>query len=344
MHTIGEQDLRRAADVLVTTALRVTPGERFVAVGDADSVPLLQALEAAARAAGAEAAALRLDLLRSFATNHSGERPHKVLPDGVRRAMLSAQASAFVASDPHAEASMRDQLLHIVGACRIRHAHMPGISEAAFARGLSLDVGVLADVGREVERRVEVAREILATSATGTELTVKPTAGRRWVSRFGRVSPGEAVVFPTGSFIASQDEVSGVFVADASIGEFFGAREGLLRDPVRLTITHGRVMRVEADHNPQLVKDIEAMLGVAQSSDRVGLVILGVNEGIGAPTGDVSLDQHRPGLHLVLGDPMGKVTGATWSARTSFAACQANGSVVVDGVTVVDRGKLVHLR
>lgn len=341
MHTLGDQDLRRAADVLVTTALRVTPGERFVAVGDADSLRMLQALEAAARAAGAEAAALRLDQLRSFATNHSGERPHKVLPDGVRRAMLSAQASAFVASEPHAEASMRDQLLHIVGACRIRHAHMPGVSETAFARGLGLDFRVLAEQGRRVEHRLEVAREIRVTSSSGTDLTVIPSSARRWVPRFGQVAAGEAVVFPTGSILACPDDISGEFVADASLGEFFGAREGLLRDAVRLTIAHGNVMRVDAPNNPMLVKDIEAMLGVAQGSDRVGVVVIGINEAIGAPTGEVAVDQHRPGLHLVLGDPMPKLTGATWSARTSFAACQARGSVEVDGVKVVDGGKLV---
>src|SRR5882724_7255732 len=109
MRQIGEEELRRAADILVRTCLRLVHGERFVVVGDAESQPMLAALEAAGRDAGAEVTSLRLDQLRSQSTNHSGERPHKVLPDGVRRAMLSAQASAFVASAPHAETSMRDQ-------------------------------------------------------------------------------------------------------------------------------------------------------------------------------------------------------------------------------------------
>lgn len=341
MRTIGEQELRRAADVLVTSALRVTAGERFVAVGDADSIPLLEALEAAARDAGAEAAALRLDLLRSYSTNHSGERPHKVLPDGVRRAMLSAQASAFVASAPHAETSMRDQLLHVVGACRIRHAHMPGISPLAFVSGFAVDHGVLAEWGRAIERRLETARVVEVESASGTALSIRPPATRRWVARVGRVAPGEAVVFPTGSILGCPDDVSGVFVADASVGEFFGAREGLLRDPVRFDIEGGRVAKVEAPHSPHLVRDVEAMLGVAPNLDRVGLTVIGVNDGVGEPTGEVTVDQHRPGLHIVLGDPMPKLTSATWSARTSFAACQASGTVRIDGEVVIAHGKLV---
>src|SRR5262245_61050577 len=158
MTEIGAEELSRAAEVLVTTALHVATGERFAIVGDASSPAILAALERAGRNAGAEVATLRLDQLKSYSTNHSGERPHKVLPDAVRRAMLSAQASAFVASAPRAESSMRDQLQHIVGACRIRHAHMPGISPLAFATGLVTDHGYIAEQARALERKLEVGR------------------------------------------------------------------------------------------------------------------------------------------------------------------------------------------
>lgn len=316
------------------------PGERFVAVGDAESQPMLAALEAAGRDTGAEVFALRLDQLRSYSTNHSGERPHKVLPDGVRRAMLSAQVSAFVASAPHAESSMRDQLLHVAAACKGRHAHMPGISPVAFAAGLLEDFAVLRERGRALERKLELAREITCESKAGTKLTVKTASSRRWISRLGAVEPGESVTLPAGSIMTCPETISGTFVATASVGEYFGAREGLLPEPVVFEIVDGRVMNVLAPGCPHLVRDIENMLHVAPNSDHVGLVVLGVNEGIGEPTGDVTVDQHRPGLHLVIGDPMGKLTGATWSARTTFAACQGESSVRVDGVLVAENGAL----
>lgn len=334
MRQIAEEDLALAAMVLVKTALRVTAGERFVAVGDLESQPMLAALENAARELGAESVSLRIDLLRSYSTNHSGERPHKVLPDAVRRAMLSAQASAFVASSPHSESSMRDQLLHVVGACRIRHAHMPGITPVAFAMGLVTDHGTIAESARALERKLEVAREIAVESPAGTKLVVRTGKGHRWVGRTGIIGPGEHAPFPTGSVIATPEEVDGTFVATASLGEFFGIREGLLRDPVRFTIVGARVTGVSCAKNPQLVKDIETMLQVAANSDRVGLVIIGLNRGILEPVGDVCVDRHRPGMHLVIGDPMTKLTTAGWSARTSFAACQAKSSVLVDGALV----------
>lgn len=338
MRAIEEQDLLRAAASLVRSCLRLTQGERFVVVGDAESAPLVAALEAAGREAEADVTALRLDLLRSYSTNHSGERPHKVLPDGVRRAMLSAQASAFVASAPHAEASMREQLLHVVGAARVRHAHMPGITPVAFAAGLAADFAHVAQIGRALERRLETASEITAESPEGTKLVVR--GGRRWVPRLGAVGAGESVTLPSGSIISCPESISGKFAATASVGEFFGAREGLLGAPVVFEIVEGSVMNVVAPSAPQLVRDIEEMLHVAPNSDRVGLVVLGVNDGVGAATGEAAVDQHRPGLHLVFGDPHSRLTGATWSARTSFAACQARGTVRVDGTVVVEDGRL----
>lgn len=335
-------DVSKGAEVLVKTALRVQPGERFVIVGDLGTASLLAALEKAGREAGAEVASLRLDQLRSVSTNHSGERPHKVLPDGVRRAMLSAQTSVFVASAPRAEQSMRDQLQHIVGACRVRHAHLPGITPLAFAAGLSVDVDVIANAGEALLRVLEVGREITCTSSEGTNLVVHPGA-RRWVERFGRVAAGETVIFPTGSLACSPESIRGTFAATASLGEFFGARERLLREPILFDIEDGAVKRVRCAGSPELVRDVEAMLAVAPHSERVGLVVLGLNSGAPHPIGSVSVDQHRPGLHLIVGDPQVKGSGATWSARTSFAACQATSTVAVDGTVVTENARLVAL-
>lgn len=340
MPPVSDEELRRAADELVKT-LRLAQTERFVVVGDLDSAPLMSALEAAGRARSADVVALRLDLLRSQSTNHSGDRPHKVLPDGVRRAMLAAQVSAFVASAPHTETSMRDQLLHVVGACKIRHAHMPGISATAFAVGLAEDYAALAEIGRAIERRLETAREISTESAAGTSLVIRAPANHRWIARLGRVAPGEAVLFPAGSIFASPESVSGRFAASASVGEFFGAREGLLREPVLFDVEDGRVTRVASADNPHLVQDVEKTLHLAPNSERVGLVIVGVNAGIREPTGDVTADQHRPGVHLVFGDPLPRITAATWTARTSFAACQARSTVRIDGALVIDDGRVV---
>jgi leucyl aminopeptidase (aminopeptidase T) len=218
---------------------------------------------------------------------------------------------------------------------------MPGITPLAFATGLVTDHATVAETARALERRLEVAQEITVHSEAGTKLVVRMGGSPRWIARTGIVGPGEYAAFPTGSVLASPEDVTGTFVANASLGEYFGAREGLLREPVVFTVVGSRVTAVSCPGNPALVKDIETLIGAAPDSDRVGLVVIGASSGVFEAVGDASVDQQGPGLHLVIGDPIAKLTGASWSARTSFAACQAKSSVLVDGAVLIEKGKLV---
>ena len=343
MPDVTSAELAHASEVLLGTAIRLKPTERFVIVADEESAKIGEALAAVAgdQGIGAQVTLARLDLLRSVSTGHSGERPHKVLPDVVRRAMLAAQASVFVASAPHAELSMREQLLHIVGACGVRHGHLPGITRRAFASGLRVDYDRVAAWGKALMRRLEYAHVVETTSAAGSSLRLTFAAENRWVPRLGQLAPGKWVNFPAGAIYASPQSADGVLVANASLGEFFGAREGLLlQKPVKLHIEAGRVARVEAPV-PALQADIEHMLKFAPNSDRVGLVAIGVNEGVERATGEAVVDQNLPGLHLFIGDPAGRATGVAWSARTSFAACQAGSAVSVDGMLSIEDGRIV---
>lgn len=85
------------------------------------------------------------------------------------------------------------------------------------------------------------------------------------------------------------------------------------------------------------------MLSVAPNSDRVGLAAIGVNVGVEAPSGEASVDQTMPGLHLILGDPAGKIPALSWSARTSFVACQSGCRVSIDGSLAIENGKIVSV-
>jgi leucyl aminopeptidase (aminopeptidase T) len=163
----------------------------------------------------------------------------------------------------------------------------------------------------------------------------------RWFAQLGVMEPGKWGNLPAGAVYASPVGASGVFVADASLGEFFGTREGLLRaNPIRLVVDEGRVVGVEA-RSPQLKRDVEAMLAVSPNSNRIGLVSIGVNPGITSATGDAMVDQNLPGLHIGIGDPAARSTGASWTAPTCFAACQAVSRVVVDGEVIVESSRVV---
>ncbi|HEY1697219.1 MAG TPA: hypothetical protein VGG39_33895 [Polyangiaceae bacterium] len=335
---MSDPGLALASQVLVQTALRLQPGERLVVIEDAQSFPLGDAIASAAESSGAWVKRARLDRMGSAG---GSVRPHKVVPDLLLLALHDANASVFVASAVQAELPMRQALLHVVRQRRLRHAHMPGLSQTSFGAGMRLDYAQIERLGQRVLGRLGSARILQTESPAGTSLRVELAPEGRWFAQLGVLSPGQWGSLPAGALYASPQSASGVFVADASLGEFFGLREGVLRaNPVRLLVDDGRVVDVEA-RSPQLRRDVESMLRVCPNSDRVGLVAIGVNPGLDAPVGDALVDQNLPGLHIGIGDPAARATGATWSAPTCFAACQAGSRVLVDGDVVVEAGRVV---
>ena len=330
--------LAHAAQVLVQTALKLGAGARLVVVEDAGSIAIGDAVAGAAEASGSWVKRARLDQLASAG---GSSRPHKVVPDLLLLALHDADASVFVASALPTELPLRQALLHVVRQRGLRHAHMPGVNPTTFVAGLRLDYAQVERLGRRVLRRLGGARTLVTESSTGTSLRLELSPETKWFAQLGVLEPGKWGNLPAGAVYASPSDASGVFVADASLGEFFGAREGLLRaNPLRMVIDAGRVVDVEA-RSPQLKRDVEAMLAVSPNSNRVGLVSIGVNLGITSPVGDAMVDQNLPGLHIGIGDPAARSTGATWTAPTCFAACQASSRVLVDGDVIVEAGRIV---
>lgn len=331
---VASREVEAAARTVVVSALGVGAGERFVVFTDEGSARVGDALGEAAREVGAAVEMCRLDELAA--------RPLKALPDDVCRTMSRAAASAFVASAPHDELGMRQQILHIVGRHGVRHAHMPNVSRLAFARGLRTNYAALERNGRILEQRLAGARELIVRSYFGTDLRVELDPDRRWFPQLGVIQPGRWSNLPAGALYATPSDVNGRFTANASLGEFFGAREGLLVDkPVVFDIEHCRVVRVRAERSLALQRDVSLMLSASENSNRIGLVALGVNSGIASPTGEALVDQNMPGLHLAIGDPAARVTGASWQAPTSFAACQSGADVIAGDVYVIRRGRFV---
>jgi leucyl aminopeptidase (aminopeptidase T) len=335
---MADPGLAHAAQVLVETALKLCPGERVVLVEDAASLSVGDALAAAMEASGGWVKRARLDRLTSAG---GSSRPHKLIPDLLIVALHDAQASVFIASALPAELTMRQALLHVVRQRRLRHAHMPGVTPEAFVAGMRLDYAQVERVGQRVLKRLAGATSLFAESPAGTSLRVELAPDARWFAQLGVLEPGRWGNFPAGALYTSPVSASGVFVADGSLGEFFGAREGVLRaNAVRFLVDHGRVVDVQA-RSTQLRNDIEAMLRFSPNSDRIGLVAIGVNPGLESPLGDALVDQNLPGLHIGIGDPAARATGATWSAPTCFAACEAASRVVVGGEVIVESGRVV---
>ncbi len=314
-------DVDAAAMNVVTSALRLVPGERIVVIGDSLGEELASAL---ARAANQVGAVVDVAMLDDFAGHQL-----KVLPSRIVALLSAARASAFIGSAARHQLGLRQHLLHLVGQLGLRHAHMPGISRLAFARGLRTDYRDIERRGRRVLDIVSGARRIESLSGKGTRLVLSFAEDMRWYPQLGVLSPGRWGNLPAGALYCTPESIEGTLVANASLGEFFGARAGVLhRTPVTMHIEGSRVRQVEVHGDRALERDVETMLDLSPNSNRIGLVCIGVNHGIETATGESIVDQNLPGLHVCIGDPAARVTGATWTAPTSFAACQEGSSIV----------------
>ena len=342
MPQITAAALLDAARILLAAPVRGAPeSTRFVEADtglailtDPGSCLIGEAIALAAREVGARATVVVLD---------RQDKPLRTLPAEARAALASSTATVFVAAAPNSERSMREQVAAIVKAREMRYARLPDVSEQAFVDGLRLDHRQVLGIGRALEDRVQRGRVLEVTSPAGTDLRVTVTAGA-WVERLGELVPGDGVGFPAGALYTSPESIEGTFVADGSLGEFFGVREGALAGkPVRFEIANGRVTAAHAPGCTALESDVRALLAFAENSNRIGLVVLGVNPGVAGPTGDAGVDQCLPGLHLGVGDPGGRstATAVAWKARTAFAACQKGSRVLVDGVLVYEDGRIV---
>ena len=330
--------LALAAQVLVQTALKLRAGERLVIVEDAASVLLGDAIATAAEASGAW---VKRCAPRPAGSAGGSGRPHKVMPDLLLLALHDADASVFIASPLPAELPMRQALLHVVRQRRLRHAHMPGLARGPVrgrdaprlrADRASRQAGARSPRGRESDRHREPRRHVAPDRARAGRSVVRAAGGAR-AGRWGNFPAGAIYTSPANR----QRRLRGRRIARGVLRRARGNSPGQPGAAPRRRGTGGRrrgaFAAAEARHRGHAA--------ISPNSDRVGLVSIGVNPGLDSPVGDALVDQNLPGLHIGIGDPAATATGATWSAPTCFAACQAASRVAVDGEVVVESGRVV---
>ena len=324
-------DLVNAGRRVIEGALSVVPGETVVIVVDRSRRELGDVLLEVTRSARATAAV--------FSLEEFGPRPVRRVPDRMRDELARAQASVLLCGYEDGEHAMRVELLGLVKTLGLRHGHMVGITARSLTPGFSVDPARVLDATRAVRTRLRPDSTFRTRSVAGSDVEVRLDPRHRWIEHLGVVRPGRWENLPSGKLTTSPAEVRGIFVADASVGEHFGAAAGLLaRTPVRVEIEQGVCRSVRCDDR-SLQREIEVHLRREHNGDRVGTVTLGTNVGLLHATGELVCDLNLPGLHLSFGTTLPEQTGATWSSRQQFAMTGAGADVDLDGVPLLRSGR-----
>ena len=328
-------DLAQAARRVVEGSLGVVAGDRIVIVADTARAALGAALVEAAVAVGGETELVQLEQL--------GRRPLRNLPASVKALLGRAQASVLLVGFEEGEWPMRAEFVGMVTELRLRHAHMVGLGRRAMLTGFSVDPQRILDATRAVRTRLRSDLVLRVRSAAGSDLEVKLDPRNRWQERVGIIRPGRWENLPSGELFTCPADVSGVFVADASMGSSVGAAAGVLsRNPLRFEIKGGVCRGVQCSDRI-LTSAVETALRSERNADRVGMVIIGTNVGIRDATGEVICDQNLPGVHIGFGATFPDQTGATWDAPTQLLATATGEDVDLDGAPLLRSGRYLVL-
>jgi aminopeptidase len=326
-----DYDLANAARRVVESALGTVAGETIVLIVDEARRELGATLAEVARVAGARPVLFELETL--------GARPFRYVPDPVRAALQTAQASVLLIGFDDSELGMRFELVGLAKTLSLRHAHMVGVTRASMIAGLAVDPARILDATRAVRTRLQPSSVLRLRTAAGSDLVVKTDPACRWAEHVGVIRPGKWENLPAGEIVTCPLDVRGVFVADASIGGHFGQAAGLLAPrPVRVEIEGGVCKSVRCG-DLSLQRDVEHFLRSEINGDRVGTISIGTNVGMHTPIGDVLCDQNLPGLHVGFGSTFAEQTGATWDARIQVTMACANADVDLDGAALLRQGR-----
>ena len=323
--------LANAARRIIEGALGIVTGERVVLIVDAERRDLGATLLEVSRAVGADTELFELEIC--------GPRPARRLPDVLHAALSRAQASLLLVGFEEGEIPMRIELTSLVKTLGLRHAHMVGVTRRSMLAGFSVDTSRILDATRAVRTRMRPDSVLRLRTPAGSDLEVKLGPAGRGAEHVGVIRPGRWENLPTGEIVTTPLGIDGVFVADASVGAHFGQAAGLLTDrPLRFEVEGGWMKAVRCV-DLSLQRNVESFLRSEHNGARVGVVSLGTNVGIYAPSGDIMCDQNLPGLHLGFGSSFPDQTGASWNARSQLTVTCANADVDLDGVPLLRHGR-----
>jgi leucyl aminopeptidase (aminopeptidase T) len=331
---VSDVGLASALDRVIEGALGVVAGERVLIVHDAAHDQIAEFCSASARVLRADSVTFRLE--------DFGLRPHAHLPYEIVQALPNVQASLLAVNFHKGELAMRTEMVDRAAAAQLRHGHMVGVQRESIIAGFSVHPKRIAEKARALLVRFGPTSRITVKSKSGTDLTATLSPKCRWMDFGALVLRGKRVNLPGGEIVTSPEDVSGVYVAEGTLGDADGLwRKALRNTPVTLRIASSRITSVECPRDPTLARMITERLAKVGNLDRVGLLGFGVNLGLSEPVGDVFSDQKVPGVHLSLGETFPVATGASWTSK-SWVALTALGlsqDIDIDSSAVMRSGR-----
>lgn len=304
----ADPSLADAGRTAVEVSLGLRPDDIVTIVTEEAGRPLAAAMLSAVLPHGPKTGAFLLE--------RHGKRPLTKFPAEILAALETSTVTILVVTPLAGELRARLQLLEIVNRRALRHAHLIAVNADAFRAGMCADYYAVDRLQDRVLLSLKSAARVRVTSPGGTALDVTFEPSYRWVKSNGLIRPGKWQNLPSGQVYTCPASLDGVYVADKSVGDWFQNKyPDLEQYPVTLEFADGRLRDVRST-NATLARELFLFVRSNENGDRAGEFGVGTNPWVDFMTGQHTLDENVPGVHLALGDPFGGDTGAPWSSKT----------------------------
>jgi leucyl aminopeptidase (aminopeptidase T) len=328
-----DPELTPGAHNAVYVCLRVQPQERVTVITDEACKEIAAALVHELEALGCP--------YRGFVLEEVAERPLTGLPAAIAEDMETSQVSIFAVQAQTNELRSRMEMTDIVNRRRMRHAHMVNINRQIMMEGMRADFLKVDRISTKVVETVRPAKQIVARTPAGTDITADLNHNYRWLKTSGIITPDKWGNLPGGEVFTTPGEVNGTFVIDGVVGDYLCAKFGDLRtSPLTIQIKGNRLTDVHSD-NRQLEQDFWAYTHTDENSDRVGEFAIGTNIELKDVIGQILQDEKYPGVHIAFGNPYGAHTGADWYSATHIDVVGRNFDIWVDGQQIMRGGQFL---
>jgi len=333
----SQPELMAGAKNAVETCLAVQPSEHVALIADAESGAVAASLAAALQNVQATTTEL---LLEDF-----GPRPLRVAPAPVLEALEKVDVGILAMNPQPGELTARMAIVQVVERRRIRYAHMVGVTPQIMQQGMRTDYKLVDQLSDKLRERMLRAKTLTVKTEAGTSFAAHFDHKLDWVKTSGLISPRYWSNLPAGEVFTTPATVDGMFVCDATAGDYFNGKYGDLQStPMKLAIEGGRLVHVECARK-DLEKEFWEYCHTDENSDRVGELAFGTNLGLSEMIGILLQDEKFPGVHIAFGDPYGSQTHADWKSKTHVDVLTRNCDVWIDHDKIISKGhyQLDHL-
>ncbi|MEM1524837.1 MAG: aminopeptidase [Nitrososphaerales archaeon] len=315
-------EMARAARIAVEECMGVKSDEEVCIVTDTNMLSIAEALAYAAKSVGAET----IMVIMSPREMH-GNEPPKV----VAQAMLGA--NVILAPTTYSITHTKARVKASENGARV--LILRGVTEE-----MMIDGAMLADYKKVKEDTEKVAsilskgKRVRVISKLGTDVEFSIEGRESFVlagfynpkTGFAVLPDGEAPIAPV------EGTANGVIVFDTSMDGI-----GLLKEPIRLTVNNGKVVKIEGGHEAERLKEI--IENADENAKNIAEFAIGTNPKAKI-IGILAEDKKRIGsVHFALGSNF--TLGGKIKSKIHIDGLIKEPTVIVDGREVAKDGKLI---